>query len=122
MYAARSPRSASRNVVTPRGKGTTATDLKRTYAYVDEHLDRWLDEVAAFCRIGSVGRDDAAMDEARRWLEGWFERFGADVRSLPWDGVHPYVFATAGSGPRSVLFFNHYDVADYTNPVREVPG
>jgi acetylornithine deacetylase/succinyl-diaminopimelate desuccinylase-like protein len=122
VYAAPQPRSATRNAVTPRGTRRIALDLARTYAYVDEHLDRWLDEVAAFCRIGSVGRDDAAMDAARRWLEAAFARLGAEVRSIPWDGAHPYVFAAVGAGPRSVLFFNHYDVADYTNPVREAPG
>ena len=62
------------------------------------------------------------MATAREWLESAFARMGATVRSFEWEGAHPYVFETVGDGPRSVLFFNHYDVADYTNPVREVAG
>jgi len=97
-------------------------ELGAAYDYVDRDMDRFLDEVSAFCRIPSVGGHEEAMDDARRWLLDAFARLGATVRSIEWEGAHPYVFATVGDGPRSVLFFNHYDVADYTNPVREVAG
>lgn len=89
---------------------------------IDSDLSRFLSEVVDLCRIPSVGSDAAAMADARQWLEAAFGRLGATVRTVEWEGVHPYVFATVGDGPRSVLFFNHYDVADYTNPVREVAG
>ncbi len=94
-------------------------DLAAVDAYVDANLDRFLAEVSDLCRIGS---DAEAMTAARAWLESAFERIGATPRSIEWSGAHPYVFASIGEGARSVLFFNHYDVADYTNPVREVPG
>jgi acetylornithine deacetylase/succinyl-diaminopimelate desuccinylase-like protein len=97
-------------------------DLASVYAYVDRNMDRFLDEVSAFCRIPSVGSDEAAMDEARRWLLDAFARLGAQARSFPHEGAHPFVFAETGTGPRSVLFFNHYDAADYTNPIKEVAG
>jgi acetylornithine deacetylase/succinyl-diaminopimelate desuccinylase-like protein len=98
------------------------TDLRAAYAYVDDNLDRFLAEVSQVCRIPSVGGDATAMTDARRWLESAFLRMGFAARSIEWENAHPYVFATIGSGPRSVLFFNHYDVADYTNPAREVSG
>lgn len=97
-------------------------DLSSAYAYIDRNLDRFLTEVSNFCRIPSVGSDEGAMTDARRWLEAAFTRLGFATRSIDWPEAHPYVFATAGDGPRSVLFFNHYDVADYTNPVLERPG
>ena len=97
-------------------------DLAAVYAHIDRNLDRFLAEVSEFCRIPSVGRDAAAMRDARAWLADAFGRLGAPARSIEWDGAHPYVFAEAGTGDRSVLFFNHYDVADYTNPIREVTG
>src|SRR6266540_3407709 len=97
-------------------------DLTAVHARIDRDMDRYLSEVADLCRIPSVGDDAAAMAAARAWLGSAFDRLGATVRSIEWEGAHPYVFATIGEGPRSVLFFNHYDVADYTNPVREVPG
>ena len=98
------------------------TDLRAAHAYVDENLDRFLAEVSEICRIPSVGGDASAMTDARRWLEAAFARTGYATRSIEWESAHPYVFATIGDGPRSVLFFNHYDVADYTNPVRVVEG
>jgi acetylornithine deacetylase/succinyl-diaminopimelate desuccinylase-like protein len=98
------------------------TDLSAAYAYVDRNLDRFLAEASEFCRIPSVGGDVVAMTDARRWLEAAFVRLGFVTRAIDWEGAHPYVFAASGGGPRSVLFFNHYDVADYTNPIRAVPG
>lgn len=98
------------------------TTLNEVYAYIDRNMDRFLSEVADFCRIPSVGGDADAMHDAQRWLEGWFGRAGAQTRTIPWDGAHPYVFASLGAGRHSVLFFNHYDVADYTNPIKREPG
>src|SRR5258708_6102465 len=98
-------------------------DLAAVYAHVDRSLDRYLAEVADFCRIPSVGGDAAAMSNAHQWLEGAFARMGLRSRTIEWDGAHPYSFAASGdAGGRSVLFFNHYDVADYTNPIREIAG
>ena len=97
-------------------------DLAAVYAHVDRNLDRYLAEVADFCRIPSVGGDAAAMGAAEEWLLGAFGRLGCAVESLPWEGAHPYVLAETGTGSRSVLFFNHYDAADYTSPVREIAG
>ena len=97
-------------------------DLAAVNAHIDRSLDRYLAEVADFCRIPSVGGDPAAMGAAQAWLVAAFRRLGHEVETIPAEGGHPYVFAEIGGGDRSVLFFNHYDVADYTNPVREVPG
>ena len=96
--------------------------LNAVYAYIDDHLDRSLSEVADLCRIPSVGGDAEAMASAGRWLTEWFGRTGADVRAIPWEGAHPYVSASLGAGTHSVLFFNHYDVADYTNPITRAAG
>lgn len=97
-------------------------DLAKVYAHIDRHLDRYIDEAADFCRIPSVSGDPAAMNAAESWLRSAFERMGCTVSSIPAAEAFPYVLAETGEGPRSVLFFNHYDVADYTNPIREVPG
>jgi len=86
-------------------------------------LSGCLEQLAEFCRIPSIGGDDAAMEEAVRWLTGPLRDAGAEVDVLPGEGNHPYVLATVpGAGPRTVLFFNHYDIANYTNPVERRPG
>jgi acetylornithine deacetylase/succinyl-diaminopimelate desuccinylase-like protein len=100
----------------------TTTDLAAVYAHVDRNLDRYLEELSELCRIPSVASDPSGMAAAEAWLRAAFERLGCAVESIPAPEAYPYVLAQAGDGPRSVLFFNHYDIADYTNPAREVPG
>lgn len=82
-----------------------------------------VEQLAEFCRIPSVGGDDAAMERAVRWIIPAMREAGIEAQALPGEGNHPYVVGEArGAGSRSLLFFNHYDIADYTTPVREQPG
>lgn len=97
-------------------------DLAAVDAHIDRNLDRYLAEVSDFCRIPSVGGDAKAMAAAEAWLVAWFGGLGCTAESLPAAEANPYLLAEIGAGARSVLFFNHYDVADYTNPAREVAG
>jgi acetylornithine deacetylase/succinyl-diaminopimelate desuccinylase-like protein len=88
-------------------------------------FDHCVAELAEFCRIPSVGGDDAAMDAAVAWLVGVMGDAGIEPHVLPGEGNHPYVVGVArGASDRALLFFNHYDIANYTNPVpKEVaPG
>ena len=77
---------------------TRMADLAAVNAYIDRNLERFLAEVSEICRIPSVGADEAAMADARRWLEARFTRLGFATRSIQWEGAHPYVFATASDG------------------------
>ena len=66
-------------------------------------LPGYLDQLAAFCRIPSVGGDDGAMDEAVRWLVGALRDAGSEAELLPGEGNHPYVVGTVrGAGPRAL--------------------
>ncbi len=88
-------------------------------------FEQCIAELTDFCRIPSVGGDDAAMDAAAAWLVRAMREAGIDVHVLPGEGHHPYVVGVApGTSDRTVLFFNHYDIANYTNPVpdAEAPG
>lgn len=86
-------------------------------------FDASLAELAAFCRIPSVGGDDAAMQAAVDWLVPVMRAAGLEVQVLPGEGNHPYVVGVArGAGDRTLLFFNHYDIANYTNPVPVAPA
>lgn len=83
-----------------------------------QRLPMSLAQLGEFCRIPSVGGDDAAMEEATRWLVSVIQDAGIDVEVLPGEGNHPYVVGTIhGAGSRTLLFFNHYDIANYTNAV-----
>lgn len=88
-----------------------------------QRLAGYVDQLAEFCRIPSMGGDHAAMEDAVRWLEPIMRDAGVEVEVLPGEGNHPYVVGTArGRGDRTLLFFNHYDVANYTNPIQIRPG
>lgn len=83
-----------------------------------ERVDGCVAELAEFCRISSVGGDDAAMDDAVAWLVRAMYDAGITPQVLPGEENHPYVVGVArGLSDRTLLFFNHYDIANYTNPV-----
>jgi len=89
----------------------TATD------YIEQHTDRWVAELTEFCRFPSVGEYPEAMHAAAGWLAARLGAAGLDARLLPTEGF-PTVYAhRAGRAKQTVLFFNHYDIAAYTNPL-----
>jgi acetylornithine deacetylase/succinyl-diaminopimelate desuccinylase-like protein len=86
-------------------------------------LGRCVAQLAALCRIPSVGGDDAAMEETVRWIVAAMREAGITADVLPGEGNHPYIVGEArGDGARTLLFFNHYDIANYTHPVEARPG
>lgn len=104
----------------------TTTRLDAAGAYIKDGMDRWTVELAEYCRLPSVAEHPEAMHAAAAWLMRRLETAGLDARLLPVPGAFPTVYAERrGRRPRTVLFFNHYDVAAYTNPVvcegRELP-
>ncbi|MGQ0570900.1 MAG: M20/M25/M40 family metallo-hydrolase [Armatimonadota bacterium] len=97
--------------------------IEEVLAVHQRRFDQCVAELADFCRIASVGGDDASMDEAVAWLARVMEDAGIEVHVLPGEGNHPYVVGVArGGSGRALLFFNHYDVANYTNPVPQAVG
>lgn len=94
------------------------TRLERVDAYVAQHQQRWLAELAEFCRFPSVAEHPGAMHAAAGWLVRRLEAAGLRARLLPNAGGFPTVFAErSGRSPKTLLFFNHYDIAAYTNPL-----
>jgi acetylornithine deacetylase/succinyl-diaminopimelate desuccinylase-like protein len=78
--------------------------------YVQQQRVRFAAELARFCRqpsIASTGEGMAAMAElvAERLIH-----LGAVTRTYSVDGSYPYVVGEIGSGPRTLLLYNHYDV------------
>ncbi|MGQ0550872.1 MAG: M20/M25/M40 family metallo-hydrolase [Armatimonadota bacterium] len=101
-----------------RGAGAQEPMIDDVLRIHRERFPAHLAELAEFCRIPSVGGDDAAMDAAVEWLVPVMRDAGIETQVLPGEGNHPYVVGVArGMGERTLLFFNHYDIANYTNPV-----
>src|SRR5207253_5194662 len=76
-------------------------------------------ELCQLCRIPSFGANHEGMQQAAHFLQDLLERKGIRTELIEIEGAEPYVVGECGAGNRaSVLWFNHYDIADYTNPVR----
>jgi acetylornithine deacetylase/succinyl-diaminopimelate desuccinylase-like protein len=93
------------------------SDLDRVEAYIDAHFDRFLAELQELCRIPSIGGDAEGMAQAERWLFDKYLRMGLSVQTLDVGDSHPFVLGEEPGPRRSVLFWNHYDIANFTNPV-----
>ena len=83
--------------------------------YIQQHQQRFLDELFEFLRIPSVSADPNHKDDVKRaaeWVRGQFSRLGVDrVEVFPTEG-HPIVFAEIKKGDHlpTVLMYGHYDV------------
>lgn len=80
-------------------------------AYLKEHHDRFLTEFAEFIEIPSVAADKRETRAAAEWLQQRFAKLGAVVslHELP-DSESPVVVAEIGSGERTLMIYDHYDV------------
>ncbi len=79
-------------------------------AYVNENRERYLDEFASFIAVPSVAAQNRGIHTMADLLEERFKQLGATVRQYPLEGGSPVVYAEMGSGPRTLLIYNHYDV------------
>src|SRR5215469_12811491 len=84
-------------------------DLDAIDAHVDEHLDERIAELGRLCSIPSVSSQGGDLTACARAVAAMFERRGFEVRIFA-TNVHPVVYAEKGSGARTILFYNHYDV------------
>src|SRR5215472_12188860 len=84
-------------------------DLALIDAHVDEHVEERIAELSKLCSIPSVSSQGGDLTACARAVARMFERRGFDVRIFE-TSAQPVVFAEKGTGPRSILFYNHYDV------------
>jgi acetylornithine deacetylase/succinyl-diaminopimelate desuccinylase-like protein len=77
--------------------------------YIERNLDRYVAELSEFASIPSVSSQSTGIAEAAQWLARALERRGVKTQILPTAG-NPVVVGRIGSGARTVLLYNHYDV------------
>jgi acetylornithine deacetylase/succinyl-diaminopimelate desuccinylase-like protein len=86
---------------------------------VDRQMPRALEDLRALVRIPSVAAQRQGIPEAARAVRDLFEAEGGRVRLLEHEGASPVVVAEfEGRSPRTLLFYNHYDVQP-AEPVEE---
>ncbi len=78
--------------------------------YVESNRDRFIAELQDFCRQPSVAAQNLGMREMAQKVLARFKQLGADARLIQVQGAAPVVYAEIGSGKRTLLIYDHYDV------------
>ena len=79
--------------------------------YIEKNRDRFIDELAELCSFPSVANDgEEALRSCREWLGERLSRFGDRVETLEAGGMPSLYAELPGSGKKSVLLYQHYDV------------
>ena len=82
----------------------------QVFAYIDEHLQESLDDLAAFCRIPSISSRSEGITEAAVFVANRLRDAGFRAEIMPTAG-HPVVYGESDTGSgRTLLCYNHYDV------------
>lgn len=77
---------------------------------VARNADRYLGWLTEACSIHSLAGQNDQLESMVRWLEDRFSDLGAATERLVYERAPDAVLARLGSGPRSVLVYDHYDV------------
>jgi acetylornithine deacetylase/succinyl-diaminopimelate desuccinylase-like protein len=77
--------------------------------FVRSNLERYVAELSEFASIPSVSSQSRGIDAAAAWVIAALKRRGVEAALYPTNG-NPVVVGTIGSGTRTVLLYNHYDV------------
>jgi len=78
--------------------------------FVAQHRDRYLGWYSEACAIPSLALQPDGLAEMARWVEAKLQSLGADVERLTLEGAPDILLARMGSGERTVLVYDHYDV------------
>ena len=78
--------------------------------FLSEHLDEYLLETSELCAHPSISATGEGMEECASLVETMLERRQFAVNKFPTDGNPIIVAHATGESPRTLLFYNHYDV------------
>ena len=100
------PRPRIHDAILPAVGGSD--DLDR---YIAAQRDRFVAELRELCSIACEASDKRALDAAARWCRDRLRAAGfADARELRVDGAPALVVGETGSGERTLVGVQHYDV------------
>jgi acetylornithine deacetylase/succinyl-diaminopimelate desuccinylase-like protein len=78
--------------------------------FIRENAERYVEWLREACSIPSMAGQPDALGKMAAWVEDKFVDIGAKPERLVLEGAPDALLAEAGSGPRSVLIYDHYDV------------
>jgi acetylornithine deacetylase/succinyl-diaminopimelate desuccinylase-like protein len=88
----------------------TENDMDDILTYIDGHLEDTIRRLQAFCRQPSIAAQQVGMAEMAELVGHSLEESGAQVELVPTDGYPVVVGRLAGTGSKTLMFYNHYDV------------
>src|SRR4051812_44218769 len=99
-------------------------DLKKVYAYIDEHIDDHVGNLQKWIRQPSISNSGEGIPESAEMVKGFFEQLGCqesrvyDVGITEWGAPgNPVVFAKCDEGaPRTIAIYWQYDTMPVTQP------
>ena len=78
--------------------------------YVDQHFGEMVEEVRSLCQMPSISAQGTGMRETAERVAELLRGIGATTRLIEVGGGSPWIYGEIGSGPRTLAFYNHYDV------------
>jgi acetylornithine deacetylase/succinyl-diaminopimelate desuccinylase-like protein len=78
--------------------------------FVERNADRYVGWLTEACSIPSLAGQPDDLGRMAQWLENRFGELGGRVRRLPFEAAPDALLAEHGTGGRTVLVYDHYDV------------
>lgn len=78
--------------------------------YLNTNRERFLAELQDFCHQPSVAAQNLGMQAMAHKVLERLQKLGAEARLVEIGDGAPVVYAEIGSGPRTLMIYNHYDV------------
>jgi acetylornithine deacetylase/succinyl-diaminopimelate desuccinylase-like protein len=99
-------------------------DLKKVFAYIDEHIDDHVVNLQKWIRQPSISNSGEGIPESAEMVKGFFEQLGCqesrvyDVGITEWGSPgNPVVYARCDEGaPRTIAIYWQYDTMPVTQP------
>ncbi len=84
--------------------------MEEFLSYVDASRDRFLAELRDLCAQPSIAAQGIGLKETASIVVQRLKALGAQVQRFVIDGSPPILYAELGSGEKTMLVYNHYDV------------
>lgn len=91
-------------------------NLQEIFDYVDQHQEEFISELAGACACISTAGNPEGLNAARTYILDRMHRAGIEESEIPVPQGNAMLFGCCeGENPKTVLFYNHYDVVEEGN-------
>src|SRR5271163_1402632 len=99
-------------------------ELKKVYAYIDEHFDEHVARLQKWIRQPSISNSGEGIQESAEMVKGFFDELGCQQSKVYDTGItewglpgNPVVYAKCDEGaPKTIVIYWQYDTMPVTQP------